>query len=233
MPLTGRVVARGEAASPRGLILHYEIISPENTVGNLAIMAAESKRWQGTLRDYETQRDRGLMAPDVVRRARFADQVLASASEYVRLAVCCVLVAQGPNDRILGATTYAVFGTNEGAISLQAIDARHLAGSPGEGQLRGIGTALTAAVSRQMLSRGVQTLYLHPLDPAAAVFWIRRGFMPCGVGGRMCVRGSDAIGRLIEGCTATPDAPDRGEVIMCGVPKAVRVYVPTVVPGGP
>jgi hypothetical protein len=206
-------------------------VIPDKTVANLSHMATEGARWRKTLHEYEQLRDAGKLSTDVVRRARFGDEVLATTAEYVRLGVCCVLMVQTPPGQIIGIASFTPMGPKEAAINLQVIDPRYLPGSPGASQLRGIGTAMTAAISRQALQRGTETLYLHPLDQAAATFWTHRGFGPCGKGGLMCIRGKPGIERLINGCAVTPDAPDKGEVILCGLPSTVRAFsIPSLGP---
>ena len=226
--LTGRTVARGQATQQVGPPVPYEIVIPSNTVGNLAQMASESGRWRATLQEYERLRDASKLQSEVVRRARFGDEVMAALSEYVRLGLYGVLVAQTPPGQIIGLASFSFIGPKDGAINLQVVDPRYLPGSPGTAQLRGIGTAMTAAISRQVLASGSDNLYLHPLDQAAALFWSHRGFVPCGKGGLMCIRGRLGIERLINGCTISPDEPDRGEVILCGLPATVRAFsIPT------
>jgi len=225
--ITGVTIGIGTAQTAAGLPTPYQIVTPEKTVANLAQLAAEGKRWREAIAEFERLALTAKLDPQVAKRARFAEEVLATVGNNVLLGVCCQLLVQDYASRVLGVATYGHWDsfeqgqrTRSGAINLQAIDPRHLAGTPGTQQLRGIGTAMTAAISRQMLARGVSAVYLHPLDQAAYEFWSRRGFGICGRGGLLCIRGRTGIEALIDGCHLQPDGPDRGDVVVCGRPGA-------------
>lgn len=218
--LTGQVLGSGVARPAVGPGVTYRLIRPEKTVANLATIAQEARRWGATAaRLLLTARQHQLSA-DVARRADFAEAVLATAGENLRVGACCLLVAQAEDGRILGVATYGLRPRQEGAINLVAIDPEHLAGSPGTQQLRGIGTAIVAAVSRDLLAQGVTTVYLHPLDDAAARFWRGRGFVACGAG-RLCVRGRPGVETLRGSCELKPDCPDLQDCLICGRPEDV------------
>jgi hypothetical protein len=110
--------------------------------------------------------------------------------------------------------TYFLRGTRDLAIGLLAIEPASLAGTPGKCQLRGIGTAMVAAISRQALAHYTDTIVLHPLDSAAERFWRGRGFTGCSDG--LCVVGASKVEALINGCDVEPDCPDRGQCVVCG-----------------
>jgi len=221
MSITGRLLGTGVARTATGAAAVYEILSPDTA--SLKDLAEEGKRWETTYQEYQRLATKGAVNSELVYRAKFGTEVLARALEMLRTSQCCVIIVRDDYGRLLATATYRITGT-EGFIDLQVIDPQHLAGSPGAAQLRGIGTALTAAISRQVLRAGVTDLYLHPLDDAADSFWRARGFQSCGRRGRLCIHGAENIARLINGCIARPEDPARGEILCVGQPAAVRAY---------
>lgn len=217
--ISGLVVGHGIAWGEAAAGVTYQIIKPDHTAPNLATMAQEGLRWRGTVDRYREMVRRHELDPQVVKRAQFVEEVLAAAADRIRVGACCVLVAQTSPGRILGVVYYAYLSDKEAALNLQGVDPEHLPSAPGGGQLRGIGTALIAAASRDMLTRGVETVYLHPFDQQAAIFWSGRGFQVCGAGGRMCVRGRSAVEALLGTCDTMPDCPSEGECVICGLPE--------------
>lgn len=212
--LTGDIVGRGMAATAAGLMTAYTLVIPQKTVSNLDTLGKEAARWhQGAVRIMEMV-GRGQLDRGVGPRAKFADEVLAAAAETVRRDACCVIFAQAYDGRVLGAMIYTIMTERQGSIHLLAIDPEHLAGTPGTAQLRGLGTALVAAVSRRFLEQGTETIIIHPLDQAAETFWRGRGFNYCGP--NFCVRGRAAIEALIDGCQLQPD---HGDGVVCGLPS--------------
>ena len=220
MMMTGQVLGSGLARPAAGPGVTYRLIRPEKSVANLATIAQEARRWGATAARFQLTARQHQLSPDLGRRAEFAEAVLATAGENLRIGACCLLLAQADDGRILGVATYGLLPRQEGAINLVAIDPEHLAGSPGTAQLRGIGTAIVAAVSRELLSQGVTIVYLHPLDEAAARFWRGRGFVACGAG-RLCIRGRAGVEGLRGSCELKPDCPDTGDCLVCGRPEDV------------
>lgn len=224
--LTGRTLGYGVAVRPVGAPVVYTMIGPEKSLSNLATMGKEAARWKATAASYRT--DRGLGA-DVARRATFADDVFATLAENLRVGLTDMVVAQGSDGQIIGLMNYGYPNPGEAMIYLLAVDPVNLSGTPGRGQLRGIGTGLVATASRIFLERDSQVVKIHPIDPAANTFWKARGFQVCGIGGELCIRGRQAIESLIGDCTTRPDKPDGGEVVICGLPQRVEAMrVPAV-----
>lgn len=222
MMLTGDILGQGVADSASGLQVSYTIIAPQKTTANLAVLGKASARWKATHERFKTMADARQIDRAVAERAEFADQVLAIAAENLRIGVCCSIFCQGYDGKILGTMVYMfIQDGREGLINLLAVDPEHVAGSPGRGQLRGIGTAMVAVASRKFLERGVQQVNLHPLDSQAALFWTKRGFGACGAGGLMCVRGRQAIEGLIGQCRVG-ERPDDGEIVICGTRAATE-----------
>ena len=218
--ITGKAVGRGIAASEHGqVIIPYRMVIPEKSVSNLDEMAKESRRWQVAHRAIEGKMRRGEVQPNVERRAQFVEEVLALTAEYVRLGDHGVIVAQADDGRILGVLQCAKVAEGEGMINLLAVDPAHIPGAPDDEQLRGLGTSLVAAASQQLLRQGAKTIFIKPLDSEAAQFWQKRGFGSCGGGGKMCVRGEEAVKKLIGACEVRPDFPNGGDFVVCGWPR--------------
>jgi len=197
---------------------------PDKTAANLKAIAGESTRWRATGQRYRERTMRGALDPKVTRRAQFAEEVLASIGEMVRLGACCSVIAETSEGRFVGALSYGMLPPHEAAINLLAIDPEHLTGSPGGEQLRGVGTAMVAATSREFLKAGTDTVFLHPLDEQAAKFWQGRGFGVCGRN-LLCVRGRKQIDALIDGCEHWPGCGESAYVV-CGLAsrtEAVRL----------
>lgn len=217
--LTGVTLGHGVARSPVGLIVPFSLIKPTKTIPNLVTLAAENKRWRDTVKGFKGK------SRAVLTRAKFADDVLAAAIENVRLGAGDVIVAQaaGGAQEILGIATYIVEPSRrEGYIGLVATAPEFVPGAQDPAkQIRGIGTSIVAAVSRDMLGRGVDSVFLHPKDVAASRFWAGRGFQVCGLGNLLCVRGRAAIDRLRGTCEVTPECPDQGDCLSCGGQRQV------------
>lgn len=212
--LTGRNVGSGTATSASGSATLFSLIVPDKSVPNLAGLSSECKLWRDTTK--ALSRSGG----DVARRAGFAEEVCGVIIENLRLGIGFVMVAQAADSRLLGVATYFInVGVKEGLISLVAVAPQHVPGAgTAPGQLRGVGTALVAAVSREMLAAKVESVFLHPLDEDARRFWAGRGFGVCGLGLLMCVRGRDAIDRLRGSCELIHESS--GDCLMCGAPGA-------------
>lgn len=224
--LSGTFLGSGIATTATGAQTAYRLVTPDKTVANLATIAQESMRWLKTVEEYRKLAAAGQLDYALVRRAQFAEEVLALMGTLLDSAICCFIVAQAADGKILGVTDYNTWGAGEGGIHLQAIAPEHLPGSPGVSQIRGVGSALVAAVSRDLLRRGTKTLYLHPLDNAARLFWMGRGFVADGGGGRMSIASVPGIERLIDGCYSLPDCTPGGECLLCGtmrMTEAVRL----------
>lgn len=219
MKLQGRLLATGIARRLAGFPVIYELIIPATTSSNLQILNVEASRWANTLTNFEVLR----LDPSLIKRARFGGEVFETIKEWVKIGACCVLIAQADSGEIIGLATYGI-AHQVGYLHLQVIDPSHLAGSPGVSQLRGIGTAMVAAISSEMLKNAVTSVYLHPLDSAAERFWGSRGFTPCGGGGRMCVSTVAQIKSLVTVCIARPDDACRGDLICLGEPSQIRAY---------
>lgn len=227
MLITGQVIGRGQAARASGLAIPYQLVVPAKTLENLATIAAEAKRWYVTVQQFDQLSTQGHLPREVYKRAKFAEEVMAVVGDNLRIGVCCTVVCQALSGEIIGLAVYGWISAAEAALNLQVIEPKHLAGSPGLDQARGIGTALVAAISRQVLTRNGTSIYLHPLDSKAAEFWYHRGFRMCGAGGLMCVRGTPAVQQLLGSCTLTPDCPDQGQCVECGIATATaRFAVP-------
>ncbi len=223
MPITGKILGTGIARAPVGAPVVYDIIAPTYNLANLEVLAKETTRWQAEATEFENLSRSGILPIHIVTRAKFGTDVLATVAEFMRIGVCCVVFVQDDYGKLLAVGNYGT-KAKDGFIHQQVIEPKHLAGSPGTAQLRGIGTALTAVISRQMVKAGVETLFLHPYDNAAKTFWMNRGFQPCGLGGRMCITGPKNIEKLIDGCILRPEDPSRGEILCCGQPATVRAF---------
>ncbi len=214
--LTGTEVGRGTASSADySNSATYIMIIPAKTTANIAEMAREGLAWQRQAEDL-----RRTTPGRVAERAQFAEETLAIATDNLRLGIPTTIVAQASDSRILGAILFDVFTKGDkkgqGVLKLLAIEPKQLAGTPGNRQLRGIGTALTAAASRQLLAKGVQVIYIHPLDEEARRFWLGRGAELCGEVDLLCVRGVNKVNALINGCQLRPCDPGSGECLLCG-----------------
>ena len=80
---------------------------------------------------------------------------------------------------------------------------------------------LAAAVQR-MIVAGVTNVALHPLDADAERFWKGRGFLSCGASHLLCVRGADALKKLVDVCNLIPDDAMGSDIVLCGLPRRVR-----------
>ena len=217
--LTGRILGYGVAVRPVGPPVVYTMIGPEKNLLNLETMGKEASRWKATAAQY--RRDTTIGA-DTARRASFADDAFATLAENLRVGLTDMVVAQGSDGQIIGLMNYGYPEPNTAMIYLLVVDPVNLSGTPGRGQLRGIGTGLVATASRIFLEHGSGQVNIHPLDDGAAAFWKGRGFQQCGVGNNLCIRGRQAIEALIGDCTTRPDKPDGGEVVICGLPQRVE-----------
>lgn len=227
MLLVGKVIGRGVAGTASGSMIPYRLVVPDKRADNLDWLAKESQRWRVTEKRFKELVCMGQLSPDVVRRAGFAQEVMTVVANNIRVGVCCYIIVQGYDERVLGLVTYAFILSTEGVLNLQAIDPEQMAGTPGIQQLRGIGTAMLAAVANEFLKTGRTTLFLHALDEQAAIFWSRRGFVMCGAGGLMCVRTRQAIEKMRAVCESIPDRPDQAESLLCGFPRETeRLPIP-------
>jgi hypothetical protein len=219
--LRGIAVGHGVAKNPCGGGAHFQIVKPygteasgnrQDTEWNLTEIEREQDRWgadSDAIYKALQQIDRG-----VASRAYFATICLKQVHDNVDAGICCALVAQADDGHIVGIMTYFVTPGVGAAIELLAIEPSNLAGTPGRCQLRGIGTAMVAALSRQALAANAFNVNLHPLDSQARQFWKGRGFSECDVG--LCVNGRPQVDALINGCDTEPDCPDRGQCVVCG-----------------
>lgn len=222
MKLIGTVHGKGLAQQEGCLPLPYELITPTNAPSNLVQLAKEIARWQQEVDIYQLLVKDGKLTIDVQKRAQFGVDVLKNVESNLKIGVCCQILAADADGSILGAIIYNIVPPHEGSIGLLVVDPLHLAGVPYKPQLRGVGTSLVAAASRRMLEAGVDTVFLHPLDKEAERFWRGRGFITCGLGSLLCIRGRPAIEQLIGHCVATPEQASRNEIILCGLPATVR-----------
>jgi len=224
----GRPYGKGLAAQRDCPDIPYSLVEPSNLSTNLSLLGREIARWNDTFQEFQALASAGRLTADVVQRAEFGVDVLGIVQNNLQLGVCCLLLAVGPDDQVLGAMAYLIVpptllnGEMQGTIALLAVDPRNMPGSPHATQLRGVGTALVAAASQRMIAVGADVVYLHPLDAEARRFWVARGFRRCGGGGLLCVRGVDAIAALIDGCLQSPEVPADGEFLLCGLPGRVR-----------
>lgn len=214
--ITGKVFGRGTATTQTPVRVDYIMVKPDKSSGNLAIVGTESRRWTTTAeRFWRLVADLKIQSP-VASRATFCEEVLAAAGEELRTGANPVMVVQATDGRILGVTEYFAFG-DAGYIHLQAVDPDHIPGSPGNGQLRGIGSSLIAAVGHDLIDMGVTKVYVRPLDDEAARFWRNRGFQQRGIGPQLVVEGRSALQNLTRYCEVVADRPEDGEILVCGV----------------
>lgn len=216
--ITGKRVGSGMASRSNGTSVAYTIVVPDRTNENLTTIAKTAALWRDLYWDYLK------ISVPLANRAKFADEVLGNLGETLRLGVLSNIVAQTNDGELLGAASWSIVGQNKATINLVTVSPLHIAGSPGTGQVRGIGTAMVAVVSRMLLTAGVTTVYLRPFDREAMEFWRRRGFMMCGNGHLLCIRSRESIERLINGCMIQPDHPGNGEQVICGMSEAVKAY---------
>lgn len=215
--LTGRVIGTG-IATGGGLQVPYRMVVPDKTPGNIRVFALEMDRWKKIVERFEAAYFRGELSPDVSRRASFADEVLSVVGDYVRTGSCCNVVAQSAFGDILGVLNYIDLGSHQWSISLMVVAPDHIPGTPGDRQLRGVGTSLVAACSRMLLEYGAESVILYPLDDAAYRFWIGRGFAENGDRHELIIRGRAAIERLIGSCQVKPDCA-ADPCLTCGTQK--------------
>jgi len=216
MIITGKLIGYGRAKAAYGNGVHYQIVLPDKTLDNLKAIALEGQRWLVTAERLRNLANEGHLDVAIARRATFTEEVLASIGEYLRIGAFFNALAVDDYGRIIGASSYGIMFPGEAALNLQAIDPANLAGAPGSQQLRGIGTAMVAAISRQLLHDNIESVILHPFDQQAAIFWYKRGFVPAGKGGLMRLSGRKGIEKLIDGCIAVPDEPGKGDIVICG-----------------
>jgi hypothetical protein len=214
--IAGQVIGQGVATTAAGVRVPFVMVRVEPTTANMTELARESRRWQTTALEYRQMASSGRLSGEVAHRASFADEVLAAVGINTLRKICCNLVAQATDGRILGAAHYRYQSTTEGYIDLVAVAPEHLPGAPTTGQLRGVGTAMVAAIGHEYVGRGVRVIYLNPLDQEAFRFWTGRGFHVCAPPGwRLCVRDAE-IGQLIGSCQLQPDCGDTGDCVVCG-----------------
>ena len=215
--ITGRIVGSGMAVS-EDKILHvsYIIIKASKSPAAVAEMRAQAARWKTKANEFWALVSQNKLHVQVAKRAEFTEEVLRSCADALDRGEGWIMVIQAKDSTVLGASQYNATTEKQGFINLQAISPDNLAGSPGKMQLRGIGTALLAAISQDLLSRGFNEVWVKPFDEQAAVFWARRGFGVCRAGGLLCVRGKEKIAALLGTCVRVPESPMNGEYIICG-----------------
>ena len=214
----GLASATGSACAP----LPYTIVQPTREPANRVIIQAAITRWQGDVTRYASLARHGTVLPDVPARAEFAVDVLKAVDYHLEIGVCCHLLAVTIDNHVLGVMNYTDLSPTETSIGLLAVSPRNVPGSPDQPKYRGVGTAMVAALATLLVQNGYTTIYLHPLDDQARVFWSGRGFVPCGGGSLLCVRGKDRISSLVDGCLTREDNPGDGHIVLCGLPKRVR-----------
>lgn len=207
----------------------YTLVVPDRTTANLALFARTLNRWTHRQIDFYDMWERHELTEDVVDRAQFTLGVLDTLMTNLAVGVCCAVVAVDPDDDILGALDYMLLPDTKtpgapmmGLINLLAVDPANIPGSPVVVQMRGVGTALVAAVATRFLKAKVSSVELHPLDADAERFWRARGFMTCRPGGFLCVRGDVQLRAMIAACDQKPDNACDGDCIHCGIPKKIR-----------
>ena len=216
--MQGTIYGKGLATTVDCPSLPYQIVAPTKTQGNLNALDANGLRW---LTEAEELKAHHATA-DVVYRAEFAVATIGTLYYNLANGICCNLLAVAPDDLVLGAIIYFILPPDRGAISLLAIDPRNLAGSTLSPHYRGVGTALVAVACERMLAVGVEQVNLHPLDSEAERFWRARGFLTCGAGHLLCLRGTAAIRSVVDTCFLNPETHVDGGFVLCGLPKAVR-----------
>lgn len=217
MTLDGTTLSAGVATSPEGYTLKYRILLPSFTRNNLHTLAAQGKAWRGLAKQMEQQWAAGRVAFSLSERVNFAELVLGTVAENLRLSVGNLLVAEDSAGDIRGGMVYFLDSGGLSSIAALAIDPRLMLGVPGYSKYRGIGTAMVAVMSRIALQHDQTAVYLHPLDEAAKTFWLGRGFELCPVGSlTLCVKGRAAIERLIDGCYKIPEPTEGSEYLVCG-----------------
>lgn len=227
--ISGKVVGHGIASSVDGkTLMPYQIIKADSTPSNLAEMEREAQRWAEIAKRFWLLAGRLEIHSQVAVRATFTKDAFHTIILVLRAQGGNILVVQARDGKVLGVSQWNLMAAKEGMIHLQAIDPTHLPGSPGTGQVRGIGTALVAAASQDMLSQGVEAVWVKPFDEQAALFWSRRGFGVCGAGGLLCIRGQQEVRRLMGSCQVQPESVWDGEYIVCGVAPPVVRPVPVL-----
>jgi hypothetical protein len=225
--LQGNVLGHGVATSSQNRTVAYQVRDVTGTAYNALTLGREQDFWLAHYKMIERAwlEHRGVEFR-AVERAMFAGLVLYQATENAKAGVCCAAVSQASDGGILGAMTYFQNDPIVGkwSIGLMAIDPIHMPGTPGTGQLRGIGTGLLASVAQKLLKGGATRIDLHPLDDAARRFWIGRGFKSCG--GSLCVEGIAEMRRLIATCAVQPDCPADGDCVFCGKREAISAAIP-------
>lgn len=235
MALTGKTFSAGVATSPEGWTLPYRILSPSRTKENLHTLGVQAMAWRGFAKQMKetvgTQRP-----PSAVReRIDFAELVLGTAAENLRLGLSEQLLAEDKYGDIRGVLVYWLDTSGKTSISALTIDARLMLEVPGYTKYRGVGTAMVAVLSRIALRNNQQAIYLHPLDHVAKGFWLARGFRECPPGSdTLCVQGKAGIEALIDGCYRQPEKFGGEEYLLCGLRSGGRVTTaPLIAPASP
>lgn len=225
--IAGKLVGHGAAQSEDRLLrVPYVIIRAENTPAALAEMESQARGWKAKADEFWAMASRGELSPQVAKRAEFCEEVLRSCAQALRQGEGWVIVMQARDGRVLGASQYNRTTQMDGMINLQAVAPENLVGTPGKGQLRGIGTSLVAAICQDFLGKGIESVWVKPFDEQAAVFWSQRGFGVCGAGGLLCVRGRANVVGLRSQCQIRPDSSVNGEYIVCGPVDTTMVTTP-------
>ena len=237
--ITGSLVGHGVAISEdKALRVPYLIIRAAKSPAAIAEMRAGAVRWKAKENEFWALVFQNKLHVQVAKRAEFTEEVLRSCADALERGEGWVVVIRAWDGAILGCSQYNVTGEKKGMINLQAISPDNLVGSPGKAQLRGIGTALLAAISQDFLARNWDEMWVKPFDEQAAVFWAKRGFGVCGAGGLLCVRGRDRIYALRGICQTWPESPINGEYIVCGDgevvkdPSKLSTLIPIMTQGG-
>lgn len=215
--ITGSLVGHGVAISEdKALRVPYLIIRATKSPASLAEMRAQATRWKAKENEFWALVSQNKLHVQVAKRAKFTEEVLSDCAGALERGEGWIMVIRSKDGAILGCSQYNIVGPQKGFLNLQAISPDNLVGSPGKMQLRGIGTALLAAISQDFLARNWNEMWVKPFDEQAAVFWSRRGFGVCGAGGLLCVRGKERIYALRGTCQTWPESPIDGEYIVCG-----------------
>jgi len=225
--IPGQMRVSATATGPAGFpAVSVVVTRPESTPEGVAVLNAEHLRWLGVQERFRDLVYRRRLPYEVARRAEFAATVMGIAAMNLRMNIPTILVAQAYDGRVLGVNIYALAGFKRAYLQYQAIDPVHVPDAPAtpdQPALRGIGSALLAAFAQECLDGDVDEVQLHPLDENAYRFWRRRGFMVCGAGGLMCLRGRAAIEAFKAGCqTIGSGADDAWLLCSPRTPSTVR-----------
>lgn len=240
-PITGALWGRGVAMAANGQQIPFRIVQPAKTLGNLETLGAEAKRWGKTRSKVMRLYNQKQVSKRLLERVLFVDGAFFYTVDQLRKGDDGVLVAQAGDGRVLGVVTAEVVTKNKndhgGVIDYiyigdLATDPERLDGVPGSVPLRGVGTALVAALAARVLDIAPKPehwahgpeIRLDTLDAEAAAFWKGRGFVQhVRLSHPWSVTGEQEIRELIGRCTLKQEA--RHDVVICGSAAWVSAYM--------